>query len=91
MNMNSARKLIIRSNDNEDWNGTWTKSEVIQEMLDLGCSNADTQNGGWIEWILGHMFECSLGPGMEDAIAHNGSLQKVDLILDDGEVTVIKC
>jgi len=50
MNIN-ATKLYISCVGNSDWNGTWTKNDVEQEMRELDLQPAGNE---WIEWILDH-------------------------------------
>ena len=49
-----AKKLIISSNDVEDWNGVWFKGDVEQEMKDC---NQTPKGNEWIEWVVDHMFD----------------------------------
>ena len=56
-------KIIIISWDNDmpknpvdDWCGEWNKSEVIQEMKDLGIK-ADNPDEEWLDYVFDHVFD----------------------------------
>ena len=51
-----AKKLIISSNDVEDWNGVWFKGDVEQEMKDC---NQTPKGNDWIEWVFDNVFDDS--------------------------------
>jgi len=82
-----AKKLIISSPDNEDWNGTWLKGEAEREMKDLLCEpKAETD---WIEWVLGHAIDAP-DFKLETEIATDPAIRSITLLLDDGELTIQK-
>lgn len=48
--------LCITSDVDPDWNGSWKKAEVEQEMKEV--YNEPTSDTDWICWILDHVFDC---------------------------------
>ena len=83
-----TKKLIISSNDVEDWNGVWFKGEVEQEMKDCGQT---PKGNDWIEWVFDHMFDDSeLQPEIVACIAEFDEIRFMKIILDRGEVTIKK-
>ena len=83
-----TKKLIISSNDVEDWNGVWFKGEVEQEMKD--CGQTPKEND-WIEWVFDHMFDDNeLQPEIVACIAEFDEIRFMKIILDCGEVTIKK-
>ena len=83
-----AKKLIISSNDVEDWNGVWFKGDVEQEMKDC---NQTPKGKEWIEWVVDHMFDDDeLQPEIAACIVEFDELKSVKLMLDCGEVMIKK-
>ena len=83
-----TKKLIISSNDVEDWNGVWFKGEVEQEMKD--CGQTPKEND-WIEWVFDHMFDDNeLQPEIVACIAEFDEIRFMKIVLDCGEVTIKK-
>ena len=83
-----TKKLIVSSNDVEDWNGVWFKGDVEQEMKD--CGQTPKEND-WIEWVFDHMFDDNeLQPEIVACIAEFDEIRFMKIILDRGEVTIKK-
>lgn len=49
-----TKKLIVSSNDVEDWNGVFLKHEIELEMKEL---DQVAYGNDWIVWVLDHMFD----------------------------------
>lgn len=85
-----TKQLTIRSIDNQDWNGNFVKSQVEQEMRDIGNDPKDSND--WVYWVIDHLFDdCEdLTPLMEKFIAECDSMAKLELHLANGNATFTK-
>lgn len=80
-------KLKITCNTNPDIPGEWIKSEVEQDMRDLGMEVKG--NTEWLEHVLGHVFdEVVLPPGVYDAIM-SGDVQSIIFKTKENDVVKI--
>ena len=83
-----TKKLIISSNDVEDWNGVWFKGDVEQEMKDL---DQTPKGNEWMEWVFDNVFDDNeLQPEIAAYIVEFDEIKSVKLMLDRGEVTIKK-
>ena len=83
-----TKKLIISSNDVEDWNGVWFKGDVEQEMKDL---DQTPKGNDWMEWVFDNVFDDNeLQPEIAACIVEFDELKSVKLMLDRGEVMIEK-
>jgi len=83
-----TKKLVVKSVENEDWNGTWLKGEVEQEMREL---NQTPTGNDWLYWVTGHLFDCKEFDGtIEKFICECENIVDLTLRFDDGEVTIKK-
>lgn len=83
-----TKKLIISSNDVEDWNGVWFKGDVEQEMKDL---DQTPKGNDWMEWVFDNVFDDNeLQPEIVAYIVEFDEIKSVKLMLDRGEVMIEK-
>jgi len=88
MNGKKYEKLTITCSTNEDWNGVWKRSDVEQEMREVGACGA----GAW-EWVLNHVFddETSFGPLGYDMLCEaieNGTVCSITMTLGEDRVEI---
>lgn len=77
-------RITVSSNDNPDWNGTWTEDEVRQEMDEIEIS------GPWLEYLLTMVFEEELPGKVQDVIVACPEIKSIELVLPSGTVKIMK-
>ena len=78
--------LKITCNTNPDIPGEWTQADVEQEMKEVGIEVKG--NDGWLEYVLGHVFdEVGLPEAVYNAIM-SGDVQSI--IFKTKESDVVK-
>lgn len=85
--MNISR-ITISSEDNPDWNGTWTEDEIRQEMDEVGIDPSNAKR--WIDYV----FEMALDSECPDEIVktfvNTPEIKSIKLVLPSGTAKIEK-
>ena len=85
--MNISR-ITISSNDNPDWNGTWTKDEIRQEMDEVGI---DPSNAGqWIDYVFEILLDSECPDEIVKTFVNTPEIKSIELVLPSGTVKITK-
>ena len=83
-----TKKLIVSSNDVEEWNGVFLKHEIELEMREL---DQVAYGNDWIVWVLDHMFDDNeLPTKIESFILACDELVAVKFKINNNEVMIEK-
>ena len=84
MNIN---RITISSEDNPDWNGTWDKKDVVDEVAELDLADAGTN---WVEYIINMCLDFECPDEAIETLINTSEIRSIELVLPSGTVKITK-
>ena len=85
--MNISR-ITISSENNPDWNGTWTEDEIRREMDEVGIDPSNAR--WWIDYIINMDLDFECPDEVIEAFINNPEIKSIELVLPSGTAKITK-
>lgn len=80
-------QIMISSEDNPDWNGTWFKNDVVDEIAELDLTDAGTN---WVEYIINMDLDFECPDKAIEMFVNTPEIKSIELALPSGTVKITK-